>query len=1106
MKTAATPTRVRICLLGSFRVLVGPHAIDDGAWRLRKAKALIKMLALAPGHSLHGEQVINHLWPHLPPEAGANNLYQTLHVARRAFDKTAGVALGEHFIRYRDRILALDSSIPLWIDVAAFETAAAVALRGSDIVACEEAVSLHTGDLLPEDLYEEWATERREGLHQSHLAVLLHLARLHEDLSHYKEADEVLARVLAQEPAHEDAHVRRMRLYAFQGQRREAVQQYQRLEEALLKHLDAKPDANTTRLFREILSGHFPGPGVTTADSPLVVASAPRMQPIRPARLRHKRPHVRTGNLPAPLTSFIGREKELAELRTLMLDTRLLTLTGPAGCGKTRLALELAAALSEAYPDGIWWVDLQALRDASLVPHTAAAELGVRQQPGQDIEDVLVEGLRDKRALIVLDNCEHLVAACSGLAETLLRACWSLQVMATSRERLGVEGEMRWPVPPMSVPPLGTDLTPDDALGFEAVRLFESRSRAVQPGFAIASSNAATVAEICRRLDGLPLAIELAAARAHLLSIDQIPGRLPDHFRVSATSGPTQRRYATLGEAIDWSYRFLTDAERTLFNRLGMFAGSFTSEAAHEICGDGGVSATTQDLLSGLVEKSMIALVETPKGEIRYRLLETLRQFGLGRLRRAGEEEATARRRRDFFVRLAEQATTPELRGPRQAYWLDRLDLELDNFRETLARCRNEPDGAEAMLRMVAGPQIFWMVRGHYDEGRRWLEAALALDTDSPSTLRVAALLAIGGIAQVQGDVVASREIREKALRIARALGDQLLIGATLRELGFWYQDQGDSEMARSLHDESLETHRGIGRRDVTWLALRALGWIELDQGNHAKARGFLEASVEVCREIGHAAGVAGAFRPLGQIALEQGDYGTARALHESSLATFRELGSPGGVASSLCALGRVAQCTGDLDTARALQEESLEMFRRSGNPWGIARCLRGLGRMAGLTGDHATAVTSLEEGLRIFRGLSFAQGIGSTLCALGKIARQQGRPDRAMTFYIDALSLLRRIPDRVNIAECLEGAAAAAATRDRFAQAVRLLGAASALRDAMGVPVLPCDRSDYELVDAAVRSGLMPREFTAEWNSGREMSLEEAIEFTSAVADPGGR
>ncbi|MGH2359367.1 MAG: ATP-binding protein, partial [bacterium] len=575
-------------------------------------------------------------------------------------------------------------------------------------------------------------------------------------------------------------------------------------------------------------------------------------------------------------------------------------------------------------------------------------------------------------------------------------------------------------------------------------------------------------------------------------------------LRVSATPGPTPNRYATLGDAIDWSYRLLSDEERTLFNRLAMFAGSFAPEATHEICGDGGASTRTLDLLSGLVERSMVVLVETPKGEIRYRLLETLRQFALARLRETGEEEATARRRRDFFLRLAEQATMPELRGPRQAYWLDRLELELDNFRETLAWCRSAPDGAEPMLRLVVTPQIFWMVRGHYHEARRWIEAALALNGDSPSTLRADALLAVAGIAQVQGDIAASRENREEALRISRALGDRRFIGATLRELGWWYQDQGDYTMARSLHEESLDTHRRIGHRAKTFLALRALGWIELDQGNYAEARVLLDESVTVCREIGHVAGVAGALRPLGWIAQDQGDYGTARALHESSLATFRELGTPGGIASSLRSLGRVAQRTGDQDTARARYEESLEIFRRSRNPWGIGWCLHGLGSVAGLMGDYAAAVTSLEESLLIFRGLSFTQGIGLTLCALGRVARQQGHGDRAAALYTEALSLLRRIPDRAGIAECLEGYAGAAAAQKQFTRAARVLGAAAALRDAIGAPVPTCDRPDYDRVDAAVRSGLTQGGFTAEWNRGRKMSLDQAIQFTSAVVDPG--
>lgn len=469
-------------------------------------------------------------------------------------------------------------------------------------------------------------------------------------------------------------------------------------------------------------------------------------------------------NLPAQLTSFVGREQEMAEVSRLLVPTRLLTLTGSGGCGKTRLAMQVAADLLDRYPDGVWLVELAGVGDPALVPQTVAAALGVREEAGRDLSDTLVGYLRGRETLLILDNCEHLVEAAAQIATTILRACPDVQILATSREPLDVPGETTWVVPSMTVPDAREPLASLER--FEAVRLFIERAQQAHPSLRLNERTATAVIQICRRLDGIPLAIELAAARAKVLSVDQIAARLDDRFRLLGETRGAIPRHETLAAAVAWSYDLLGEDERTVFRRLGVFQSGFTEQAAIEVCGGDGLDpGQISPVLMSLVEKSLALRLEG-EGDERFALLETVRQFAEERLADAGERGTYRSAHLRYFADLTAGAVE-EMRGPRQAAWLDVLEAEHDNLRAALDHAAVSGKAAEG-LAMATSLAPFWEIRAYLSEGRRRLEALLALDTSVDPGLRGAALGAAGALAHAMGDYDAARAFQESSLRHQR--------------------------------------------------------------------------------------------------------------------------------------------------------------------------------------------------------------------------------------------------------------------------------------------------------------------------------------------------
>nr|CAA9217654.1 Transcriptional regulator, AfsR family [uncultured Armatimonadetes bacterium] len=626
-------------------------------------------------------------------------------------------------------------------------------------------------------------------------------------------------------------------------------------------------------------------------------------------------------NLPRQLTSFVGREREMAEVKRLLGASCLLTLTGSGGCGKTRLAVQVAADSLDEYPDGVWLVDLAALSDPSLVPQAAASALGVREEPGRPLIETLADHLKAKRLLILLDNCEHLVDACARLAERLLQFCGDLRVLATSREALGIGGEVTYRVPSLSLPsaaagyPKRADIAALSALTqYEAVRLFIDRAMTASPGFEVTRENAPAVAQVCHQLDGIPLAIELAAARVKVLPVEQIAARLGDRFRLLTGGSRTALpKHQTLRAMIDWSYNLLREKERAVLRRLAVFAGGWTLSAAEAVCECDEIEGwEALGLLGELVDKSLVLVEDADGGtaaETRYRLLETVRQYGRERLREAGEEAQVRAQHYDWCLGLARQAEA-QLHGPAQVAWLRRLEAEHDNLRAALAACAVLPAGEDKSLALVAALWRFWEMRSHLAEGRQRLAEALAPRggaVSQPTTDHAKALYGAGQLAWCQGDYEAARTCYDDCLASFRALDDRRGVATALSGLGDVDQAQCDREGARQRYEQSLAICREIGDQGASAGLLMDLGIVSTDHGDYEAARAYLEESRSTARAVENR-WVSELLRwAFGILAVAEGDFATARASLEEALRAALDLGATWCVPYALEGLGCVA-------------------------------------------------------------------------------------------------------------------------------------------------------------------------------------------------------
>jgi predicted ATPase len=604
--------------------------------------------------------------------------------------------------------------------------------------------------------------------------------------------------------------------------------------------------------------------------------------------------------LPLDLKAWlIGRTKEISDIKKLLASARLLTLTGVGGAGKTRLAIKVAEEMLEHFADGAWLVELAGLSDSALVPQTVASTLGISEQQGRPLMETLIQDLGPKSMLLVIDNCEHLITACAELVSKALRASSRVRIVATSREKLGVSGEVNYRVPSLSIPEIDSVISPDVLMNYEAPRLFIERAACVQVGFAATPPRVNQIVQICARLDGLPLAIELAAARVNVLSVDQICSRLNDRFRLlgQGSRAPLER-HQTLQAVIDWSYQLLSDDERTLLRRLSVFAGNWTLEAAEAICvGDGLQESEVLDLMARLIDKSLV-VAQTQGSEARYLLLETVRQYGQTKLIEGGEDKVKRDVHLRFFSALAEQAE-PHLQGLEMVKWAERVEADNDNIRAALRWSLNGGDPAVG-LRLAGAMAFFWRTRGYVNEGSRWFEDLLLRTPDGPYFARAKAYFGTGWLAWWKGANLEATELTEKALYTFRSLGDKWWIARSLQEIAFHSFARGEYERSASLAEEALALAHDLGDKYVAGYSLVLKAIVAEHLGDDVKATAMYRECLAARRQVGPIFGISTALRGLGRVALRHGHYDEARRAYTEGLSLALKEGDRSSAAPSL--------------------------------------------------------------------------------------------------------------------------------------------------------------------------------------------------------------
>lgn len=988
----------------------------------RKTAALLTYLALHP--EVHGrERLVTLFWG----DSGEEQARRSLRTALSTLRKT----LGEDCVLADRETVQFNPHYRLWIDAGALRSQAEQVLNQPSPDPSLVDLSLYRGDLL-EGFYDEWILRAREELRLLYLRLLLWLVQRWRTQGDYAQAIESAQRIVALDPAEEAAHQHLLFCYTASGDRNAARQQYEACVRALREELDVEPAPETVALYRRSQQSSVRAPTAAAIYS----------------------------NLPIPLASFIGRTHEIAKLKGLLLGhsksnthppARLVTVTGAGGCGKTRLTIQVARELLDVYADGVWWVDLAALNEDTQVSQAVAKVLDVQQGVQPSLTDVLISHLRTKQMLLVLDNCEHLVTACAMLAEQLLSYCPHLQILATSREALGIFGETSWLVPSLSLPAAQQN-SPGELLQFEGIRLFVERASAVQRDFALTVANAPVVLQLCRQLDGIPLAIELAAARVKFMTVEQMATRLGGvigaRFELLTDGSRTVLpRQQTLRATMEWSYTLLSEQEQHLLQQLSVFAGGWTLEAA-EALGVGLGPQPVATVLARLVDKSLV-LAEQQGAAVRYRMLETILQYAHEQLAKSDIETAARRQHCIYFLHLAEEAAQ-HFRGPAQAEWLDRLATEHGNLRAALTwALTNQP--AESGARLGIALWRFWYIRGYYEEGWQWLQRLLNL-VNQPAQ-RAHLLYGGGQLARRRGVSAEAADCFKASLALFRTLEDPRGIASTLRGLGFIHYHQGEIEMARPLFEEALALFRALDDKEGIAVTLDNLGYITNEREQEWR---YHQQSLALRRQSGNLHGITNSLAGLAYHAIHQGDHTTARVYLQEHLQINEALGNQNGMANGLAILGQIAFMEGDYSAAQMLYEKSQQLCHESGDRSLLVVPVTGQGIIAIQRGEYTKAHLLLGQAL----GMNYAAG---------------------------------KLTD---VAMILGYLATLAVAQDQAARALSLAGAATALCGATPVYGLTFEQTAFEQTQAAARQRLGPEATAKAWTAGQAMLPAQAVAF----------
>ena len=1067
-------SQLEISLLGTFHIT--RDSIPISAFDTDKTRALLAYLVLELDIPHRRDALAALLWPESDQKAGLNSLRNALANLRKTIgDREANPP----YLLITRETIQFNQSCDYRLDVAeilhesfdhqqpADSYPQIVLQHRIDAVECYRGPFLEGFSIPDSAAFEEWASLWRERLNRRTMEGLRWLAEYYEQHGETGQALKLARRRVELDPWMEEGHCQVMRLLALSGQRQSALRQYQILREILRKNLEIEPNPSATRLYAAIQSG--------------AIGNAPAQK--RPAH-----------NLPQPLTSFIGREKEIATLKHMILSdqTRLVTVTGAGGTGKTRLALRVAEDLVESFTDGVWLVELGPIDDPGQVPTAVASALRMRENPDKTFPQALVDFLHTQWVLIILDTCEHLLDAVANLTSRILRSCPQVSILATSREILGIGGEIPFRCPSLELPDPHKPLAMEQC---ESMRLFAERTSLTSPGFTITEKNSPVVAQICRRLDGIPLAIELAAGRMRVLSVEQIASRL-DHAFVLLTGGSRTAlpRHQTLKATIEWSYNLLASAERALLLRLSVFSKGWTLDAAETICsGDGAdgcnlPSEEILDLLGRLVDKSLILVESGKDGKPRYRMLDTINQYARECLLENGGASGLQDRHLAYFQHLAEEASK-HLRAKGMIEWLNRLETELGNLRIALEWSLS--GSIEQGLRLGSALFMFWHLHSYRFEGAQWLERLLEVDgAGQPVALRPPESQIVRGVAlivagycnqsypgifqehaRLQYEEAKSifRELGEQALKyqpfaifntasseqemkdclaISRQVGNDFYTAEALSVLRDYAKYRGDLMQAMAYDQENLAIRQKIGDIDGEAFTLENIGYHEFMLGNPQRAVELWEKSQLLFREVMNIEMGLFVSGDLARAALARGDYRQAEQISKAHLATGQEINSRIAIVDALGFLGWAAWAMKKFDQFTLLYQDTLEPGWENNLP----------------------------------------HGRGTLLYVIGREALSQGNYSRAQTYLktFSDMSLLNKLI-------CLHAIAVLAAARGNHRRAVLLISAL----DQPGYCgyknfLTPAERDEYDQTLASARVALGEEGFEATWTEGQVLTLEQ--------------
>ncbi len=1148
--------RLSLSLLGLFQASLDGQPVTG--FETAKTRAVLAYLADGLGQAVSRSTLAGLLWTERSEVAALGNLRHVLANLRHAIHDAQA---SPPFLIIERETIALDPHSDFSVDTGDFRqlvgTASAwklAAPRSLDTL--KQAVSLYRGDFLqgfqlegsPD--FEEWILIRREGYRSQFLDALYELAEASLSQAEYDQAKAYAHRQIEVESWREEAHCQLMQALNLEGRRGEALAQYTVLCSALKKDLGVGPSQETQRLFERIRDGGLlPKPAgrmVESGESPAI-----RVQVV-PARKLH--------NLPSQLTSFIGREEEIIAVKSLFCDgtgrrgLRLVTLLGPGGTGKTRLALQAAGELGDYFSDGVWWVELAPLADPGLVVPATAHALGIHDQTGFQSLSLLQDFLEPRHLLLIFDNCEHLIGACAQLAEALLQACSELCVLVTSREALGISGETLFHVLPLSFPDAGENPPLETLNQYEAIRLFVGRANLVSPGFAINTENAPVIVQICQCLEGIPLAIELAAARTKLLSVEEIINCLADRFQLLTGGSRTALpRYQTLRASIDWSYELLTPEERLLLQRLSVFAGGWTLEAARSINhGEDIEAGQVLELLGRLVDKSLVNTLAVTGNEMRYRMLETIRQYASEKLVETGEADRARDWHLQYYCELAEEVEW-KLRGPSQVQILDQLEGDMDNLHQAMAYSLEGKGklgwNPETGLRLVAALLWFWHFRGRQEEGIYRLELLLAAEVEERGTglltpkrtqyrakaLQVAAWLALD-VKEINKAMNYSAESRklyqslgtngrlgyayasyifgytatlydreeykkplEESLAIFQAEGDQFGVAECLVALGIIARFRNDYEKAKEYYETSLTLREQIGDLNGIALSFYVLGLLAFTQGSIEQERVLMDKSLELFSKVHNEFFLGSIYQELGFFDMVEGLYVQAEIRTNETLSLGRKQANMSLIFKGLLRFGELALFQGHYREAGDKFDDGLTYFRKKGHELYTVYFLHALGLLDWATGELEQALRICTEALTHCRLIGDHYLEAMVLCVFGKVTFAQGEINEAQVIFEQVFQ--KNIPfhniilfHHEPIMIALEAIAAIAVVRKEYKPGARLLGATEAWHQRAFNVRTPRERQEREGCVITLSSVIGEKEFMDDFSEGQVLSIKQAV------------